>query len=131
MNRATFSLLMLMTVMLSWRPSEATIQCYECSSYTTKCDDTFNSAGIPIVNCTSNSCIKTKTVIAGVQDVSRRCGTGGAAKCTDATEAGVTATYCECSTDLCNTAAPVVTVTSLVGLTAVAALAAAVAVRVI
>jgi hypothetical protein len=131
MNRATFSLLMLMTVMLSCRPSDATIQCYDCSSYTTNCDDTFNSAGIPIANCSTNSCIKTKTVIAGVQDVSRRCGAGGAARCTDITEAGVTTTSCECTTDLCNTAAPVVTVTSLVGLTTVAALAAAVAVRVI
>jgi hypothetical protein len=40
----------------------------------------------------------------------------------------VPTTECECKTDQCNTAAPVVTVTSLVGLTAAAALAAAVAV---
>jgi hypothetical protein len=92
------------------------------------CDDTFSSSGISVVSCASNSCSKAKSSGAGVQTVARGCGSGVSTGCTGTSVLGVSATYCECTTDLCNTAAPVVTVTSLVGLTAAAALAAAVAV---
>jgi hypothetical protein len=127
MSMPTVLFLMSMILMLSWRPSDA-FNCYSCTSLNSGCDDPFSSTGISTMNCPFNACLKTKTTAGGVQVVGRSCGTGvaAAAGCRDETVEGVTGIYCECTTDLCNMAAPVVTVTSLVGLTAVAALATAV-----
>jgi hypothetical protein len=127
MSMPTVLFLMSTILMLSWRPSDA-IKCYSCTSLDSGCDDPFSSTGISTMNCSFNACSKTKGTVKGAQVVGRTCGTGvpAAAGCHDKTVEGVTGIYCECTTDLCNMAAPVVTVTSLVGLTAVAALATAV-----
>jgi hypothetical protein len=116
MNIATVSFLMSMILMMSWRSIDADIQCYS----------EFNPDGVSIVNCSTNSCHK--MAADGSQLVKRGCGMGMGNGCTGSTEAGVSFKMCECSTALCNTAAAVVTVTSLVGLTAAAALAAAAAI---
>jgi hypothetical protein len=126
MKTATTAFLMSMILMLTWRPSEATIQCFSCVSGFSGCDDKFSSTGISVVNCTTNSCLKTKTSAAGVQAVVRACGSGLNTGCSGTSIGGLSGSSCECTTDLCNTAAPVVTVTSLVGLTAAVALATAV-----
>jgi hypothetical protein len=117
---------MSVVLMMSWRPSDATIQCYSCTSGDAGCDDPFSASGITTTNCLT-SCSKSKSSAAGIQAVVRGCGAGTSNTCTGGGAFGVSGSYCECTTDLCNTAAPVVTVTSLVGLTAVAVLAAAVA----
>ena len=64
--------------------------------------------------------------VVDLQIVQRFCGTGlpSAVGCKEVSENDAMVVYCECTTNLCNTAAPpLVTVTSLVSLTAIAGFA--------
>jgi hypothetical protein len=121
MNTATVSFLMSMITLLCWRPSDAAIDCYLCTSDVTGCDDPSSLSGNLVGSCPSNSCSKSTATVKGEHSVVRACGMIGENGCVEVSGTSGSGSYCECSTALCNTAAPVITVTSLVGLTAAAA----------
>jgi len=76
------------------------VTCYVC----TGCIDPFDSAAYPTTTTCPNSCSKIKTVISGVQSVSRSCGGGTTDTCDTLSEGGVDYWTCECTSDKCNSA---------------------------